>query len=190
MEIEGFDSIISIVTLAKELHDLGRFDIVREQFFDTLCWDSYYENTIAVIASVFSGFHINYDDENEEECMIFTDDVISEYYRMAWEYGRSHKVRHDENPFVIEAENEVSRWLSLCHSMGWKLLGYTRTIKTAGQSKLIVYISQCTCDSHGHLAYSLVQLYQWFTAKCADFREKIEAVAINPALALKDVMAS
>jgi len=131
MEIEGFDSIISAVTLAKELHDIGRYDIVRDQFIDTLCWDTYYENMLAVIASVFSGFLINYDDDNEEEFMIFTDEIISEYYRMAWEYGRSHKVRHEKNPFVIEAENEVCRWLSLCHSMDWKLLGYTRTEKTA-----------------------------------------------------------
>jgi len=177
MEIEGFDSIVSILTLAKELHEIGRFDVVQEHFFDTLSYDSYYENLFGVIQAIFSDFHSSYEDDDETECMIFTDDCISRYYEIAWEYGRSHNVRHDENPYVIEAKNEADRWLTGCYSMGWKLLGYTKTRKTAKQSKLIVYIGNCACDCHGNVARGLIQLYQFFTEKCKEFDNRMAAMA-------------
>ena len=177
MEIEGFDEIIGIIKLAKELHDIGRFDIVKEQFFETLSWDSYYENILGAISSVFSEYYSDYDDETETEYMIFEDDVIGGYYEMAWEYGRNHKVSHDENPYVIEAKNEISNRLSFCYSMDWKLLGYTKTKKTAKQSKLIVYVGSCECDCHTHLAYSLARLYKWFSDKVAEFEKQRTVIA-------------
>lgn len=177
VEIEGFNEIIGIITLAKELHDIGRYAIVQEQFFDILSWDGYYENVLGVISSLFSGFYSDYDDNNEEERMIFSDDCISDYYEWAWEYGCSHNVRHDENPYVIEAENEVRKRLGFCYGVGWKLLGYTKTKRTAKQSKLIVYICTCSCDCHGHLAYGLIQLYKWFSDKVAEFKKPREAMA-------------
>jgi hypothetical protein len=179
MEIEGFEAIISSVTLAKELRNIDRFDIVRKHFFDTLSWDSTFENLYGVITTIFSGFFSDYDDGDEEECMIFTDDYISRYYEIAWEYGRSHNVRHDENPYVVEAESEVSRRLSYCYSMGYKLLGYTKTNKTARQSKLIVSLGVCDCDSHDSLAYGLIQLYKFFSEKCVEFESRKAVTAAN-----------
>ena len=181
VEIEGFDSIISTLTLAKELYDIDRFDIVQEQFFDTLHYDSYYENIFGVLQSVFSGFHSTYDDDDDVECMIFTDDCISRYYEIAWEYGRSHNIRHDKNPYVIDAKNEAIRWLTGCFSTGYKLLGYTKTKKTAKQSKLIVYIGNCSCDCHGNLALGLIQLYQFFRSKCAEFDSQMAKMATKQA---------
>ena len=61
--------------------------------------------------------------------------------------------------------------------MNWKLLGYTKTSRTAKQSKLIVYIGMCECDCHTNLAYSLIQLYKWFSDKCAEFAEVKGATA-------------
>jgi len=175
VEIEGFDSIISTIALAKKLHDMGRYDIVQKNFFDTLSWDSYYENIYGAITSVFSEFYSNYDDGNEEERMIFTDDYISRYYEIAWEYGRSHNVRHDENPYVTAAENEVRRWFSFCYGVGYKLLGYTKTRKTAQQSKRIVGICACDCDCHSHLAHALIHLYN----KCAEFEQRRVLTSAN-----------
>lgn len=176
-EIEGFDSIISTLTLAKELYDIDRFDIVQEQFSDTICYDSYYESIFSVIQSIFSGFHSIYDDDDDVECMIFTDYYISRYYEIASEYGRRHNVSHDENPYVIEAKNEANRWLTGCYSTGWRLLDYTKTRKAAKQSKLIVYIGNCTCDCHGSIAQGLIQLYQFFSSKCAEFDTRMVDVA-------------
>lgn len=168
---------MSIITLAKELHDIGRYDIVHEQFFDTLCHDSWFENTQSVITSVFSSFYSNYDDRNEEECMIFEDDVISDYFTHAWEFGRNTDTPYDDNPYVVEAANEVRSRLSFCYGVGWKLLGYTKTKKTAKQSKLIVYICTCNCGCHDRLAYSLIQLYKWFSDKVKEFTKPKEVSA-------------
>jgi len=177
MEIEGFDEVAGIIALAKELHDIGRFDIVQSQFFDTLCYDSWFENMLGVITSVFSGFYNNYDDGDETELMIFTDDVISDYFTFAWEFGIKTNTPYDKNPYVTEAENEADRWLNFCYSTGWKLLGYTKTKKSAKQSKLIVYAGMCECDCHTKLAHGLVHLYQWFSDKCAEFRNQSKIIA-------------
>ena len=191
MEIEGYNYIISSVALAKELHEVGRFDIVKEQFSDTLCYDSYYENLFGVISSAFSGFYNNYYDDEDTEIFIFSDDCLSKYFEIAWEYGKSHNVPHEENPFVIEANNEARRHLSYCHSMGWRLLGYTKTKKTARQSKLIVYIATCTCDSHATLAHGLIRLYEFFSDKCAEFENRMtKNVEVNENMNRKGLMAA
>ena len=180
MEIEGFGSIFNTITMAKELYDIDRYDIVKENFSETLSWDSYYENMFGVISSIFPEFHNDYDDGNEEEFLIFSGGTISRYFEIAWEYGRSHNVGHNENPYVAEAESESHRWLTSCHSIGWKLLGYSKTKKTAHQSKLIVYIGTCCeCDCHFNVAYGMVQLYKFFTEKCAEFDKRMMALAEN-----------
>jgi hypothetical protein len=172
VEIDGFSYIITILALAKELHDIGRSDIVREHFFDTLCCDSYFENIIGLLSALFPVFYSNYDDYDGTDCMIFSGGNISRYYEMAWEYGRSHNVSHDRNPYVIAAEGEVRSRLNFCYSLGWKLLGYTNTKKTAKQSKLIVYMSECDCDCHDQLAYGMIQLYKFFGDKCEEFESR------------------
>ncbi|GHV13421.1 hypothetical protein FACS1894219_08190 [Clostridia bacterium] len=177
MEIEGFSEVSEIITLAKELYDIGRYDIVENHFFDTLSYDVWLEDMYGAVTSVFSGFYNCYDDCDEADMMIFTDDVISDYYCIAWEYGRSHNVPHEENPFVTAAKEEARRWLSGCYSMDFKLLGYTKTRKTAKQSKLIVYVGMCECDCHTRLAYNLVQLYKWFSDKVAEFTKRTEVIA-------------
>ena len=40
MEIEGFDEIINTIYIAKKLHDIGKYDLVNENFFDVLCYDA------------------------------------------------------------------------------------------------------------------------------------------------------
>jgi hypothetical protein len=174
--IEGFDEIAGIITLAKELHDMGRYDIVKENFFDTLTYDSWVENIYGAISSVFSGFHNNYDCGDETDTMIFTDDVISDYYTYAWEFGKKTNTPYDKNPYAIEAKREVGKRLNFCYSMGWKLLGYTKTKSKAKQSCLIVYVGMCECDCHTNLAYGLIQLYKWFSDRVAEFK-KLEVIA-------------
>ena len=175
--IEGFKEILNTVHFAKELHDIGRYDIVQKEFSGTLCYDFYFENMLGVISSVFSGFYSDYDDVNETECMIFTDDYISRYYEMAWDYGRNHNVRHEVNPFVVEAEQEARRWLNFCYTMDWRLLGYTKTLKAARKSKLIVYTSAYEFAEHDHLTYGLIMLYKWFSEKCTAFSSQQEVPA-------------
>jgi hypothetical protein len=100
--------------------------------------------------------------------MIFSDDVICEYYRTAWEYGRVNKIPHNENPYVIEAETEVRRWLNFSYSMDWKLLGYTKTRRAANSSKLIINTCAYEFGEYDHLAYGLLRLYGFFADKSAN----------------------
>ena len=176
MEIEGFDDIISIIALAKKLHDVGRDDIIQEHFFDVLAWDSYFENMYAVISSIFSDFYSDYDECNEEEYMVFSDDVISEYYCYAWEFGRNTNTIHDKNPYIMEAESEVTSRLNFCYGIGFKLLGYTKTKRTAKQSKLIVHVCSCGCGCHDRVASSLIEIYKWFLDKVAEFKKQSEVL--------------
>jgi hypothetical protein len=184
MEIEGFNEVAGVIALAKELYDIGRFDVVKEHFFDSLSSDAWLENIWCVISSVFSGFYSDYADDDETELMIFSDDVISDYFTYAWEFGKRTNTPYDKNPYVTEAEREVNYQLGYCYSMGHRLLGYTKTRKAAKQSKLIVYLGMCECDCHTKLAYGLVRLYKWFSDKVAEFKratEEIEEVEVMAA---------
>ena len=176
MEIEEYNEVAGIITLAKELHDIGRYDIVKNHFCDVIRGDFWFENTFGVISSVFSGFYHSYDENDEADMMIFTDDVISEYFTCAWEFGVKTNTPCDGNPYVAEAEREVNRLLGFCYSVGWKLLGYTRTRRTAMRSKLVVCVGMCDCYCHIKLAYSLVRLYEWFRDKVAEFKRLREGV--------------
>ena len=171
MEIESFHAILSSLTLAKELYDIDRYDVVEKGFSDELCWDNYYENILAVIMFVFSGYEGNYNEDDNGEIMVLKDDVISDYFIYAMEYGKKHKLSHDQNPYVTQANNEVSSRFGYCYCVNWKFLTYTKTKKAARKSKLIILIyTDCGCNAHEHTAYNLIKLYSWFRDKCAEFK--------------------
>jgi hypothetical protein len=164
-----------MIGIAKLLHNIGRFDIVKERFIDVLSFDSWFENMWEVITSVFSGFRDDYDENNEMEKMIFTDDVISDYFIHAWEYGKKTDTPPDKNPYAVEAQNEANQCLNFTFNMSWKLLGYTKSKRAARKSKLIVYACAQEFCEHDDLAYGLVYLYKWFKDKCASFGDSKEA---------------
>jgi len=175
---DGFNEmVLGTVTLAKELYDAGRYDIVERHFYDTICSDTYYENALSAIEAVFSFYYPGYNEQDESECLIFMDDVIGDYYVKAHEYGRQHNVPHDSNSYVKAAEYEVRRWLSFSYSLDWKLLGYTKTKATARRSRLIVYTCSYEFCDHDSLAYGLVMIHKWFTDKCAEFTNRTEVIA-------------
>ena len=169
-EIEGFTEIISIIGIAKLLHDIGRFDIVKERFIDTLSYDTWTEDMWEVITSVFSGFDCGCD--GETEILIITDDLITDYFIRAWEYGKKTDTPPGKNPYVIEAENEARQCLNYSYNMDCKLLGYTKTKRAARKSKLVI----CTCAPEfcefDCLAYGLVHLYEWFKDRRASFAKE------------------
>lgn len=179
MIIEGFECTISTLFLAKALHTLGRYDIVKREFYDEVCLDTYYENIIGVISSVFSGYYSNCDDDYTDT-MIFEDNVISEYFLHAHKQIKLQKLDFDKNPYVIEAQEEVQKWLTFSYCTGHKLLAYTKTEKTARQSRLIVFHDTCCgCNAYEHIAHGLVKLYGWFKKKCAEFKNA-EAASCKP----------
>ena len=176
MEIEGFNEVLSVVRLAKNLRDMGRADTVTKCFHDVIDYDGYWDSMYALLESVFSGYDTSYNADGDEEVMVFTDNVISEYYVSAWEYGKRHRIPHNLNPLVTAAEHEARKHLGYCYSMSWRLCGYTKTRAAARRSKLIVY---STCDSCAldQLAYSLLRLYAWFKNQCEELENRTEVLA-------------
>ena len=175
MEIEGFSAIMDVIGLAKLLYEIGRFDIVKERFVDVLSYDLWLENMWEAITFIFSGFSNSHDEENEREVMIFTDDVISNYFIHAWEYGKKTHTPPDKNPYVIEAQNETRECLYFTYNLEWKLLGNTESKREAKKSRLIIYICAHEFCEHDYLAYGLVHLYKWFKDKCASFTKEVKA---------------
>ena len=175
-EIEGFESIISSITLAKELYDINRIDVM-EHFSDELSWDSYYENIWGVMSHIFAGYYGDYNEESEIDMMWFTDDVISNYFVHAWEYGKHHNLHFSQNPYVSKAQNEVTRWFNISCCVDWKLLSYIHTKKAAQKSKLFIYsYTGCGgCSSHEKIAYGLIQIYIWFKNMCDSFNTLMTA---------------
>ena len=125
--------------------------------------------------SIFSGFYNDYDEDNEADKMIFTDDVISGYFIHAWEYGRKTRTPPDRNQYVIDAQNEARDCLTFTFNMEWRLLGYTKSRRAARKSKLIVYACAQEFCEHDYLAYGLVHLYKWFKDKCTSFTKEVKA---------------
>jgi hypothetical protein len=174
LEIEGFSEIIGIMGIAKLLHDIGRFDIVKERFIDTLSYDIWTEDMWEVITSIFSGFCCSCGYDGETEILIITDDLITDYFIHAWEYGKRTNTPPDKNPYVIEAENEARQCLYFTYNLNWQLLGYTKSKRAARKSKLVIYTCAEEFCVYDCLAYGLVHLYKWFKDKRASFAKEVK----------------
>ena len=160
--LEGFESIISTLALAKALHDIGKFDIVEEHFFDVLCWDDYFHNVLAAISLIFDIHESGYDNEEDydTEIMYFKDKVISDYFVHTWEYGKKHNLHYNENPYVSLAHKEVERRLYVSNCSSCRLSAHTRSKESAKKSRIFVYIdTNCGCNAYGNIAYGLIKLY-------------------------------
>jgi hypothetical protein len=168
MELE-LNEAVSIVRLAKKLYDINRGDIVKNCFHDVLCCDAYYENMINMIESIFATYHGNYKDD-DYNYMVFIDDVISDYYCMAWEYGKRNKLPDKKNPYIIRAAEAVRNHLYFSYSLDWQLLGYAQSRKAAQKSRLIVYTCAYEFCEHDELAHRLITIYEWFMQNSAEYR--------------------
>ena len=167
--IEDFDAIINSLALAKELHEIGRFDIVEEWFLDELCWDGYYHNIHTVIYSVFSDSCGDFNKCEDCEIISLQDEYISRYFAYAWEYGRLHNVSYAGNPYVKQARDEANACLGVSSCSAWKLASYGRSKKTARKSKIFIYHSTgCSCNALENIAFGIIRLYAWFMDKCTE----------------------
>jgi len=169
-ELEGFYEVLSCITLVKGLHDINRLDVIG-QFSDVLSWESFFEVTHGIISSIFDGYTCDYDEENEVELMEFTDDVISNYFIHAWEYGKLNNLHYSQNPYIPQAKSEINDWFYRSCCIDWKLLSYIRTKKSAQKSKLLIhaYTGCGGCNKQENLVNGLIQLYSWFSNKCKEF---------------------
>lgn len=156
---------------------MGKYELVTESVFDGIDLGMYYENMVGLISNLFTYYGGRYFENRCVELHVLSDPVIVDCYKLTGEYGRRHKIPDKDNSYIKAAEQEVHGQLNFCYGIGWKVLGYTRTRKTARQSRLIVYSCSCDCGCHDHLAYGLIQLYKWFSDKVIESKEQTEVIA-------------
>jgi hypothetical protein len=170
MAIDGFNEILNIVYIAKKLHDMGKYELVAESFYDSIEYDVYYKNMYSLISNIFEHHSCRYNEERGYEIHVLSDPVIVDFYVLAGKYGKRNDIPEKENPYLIEAEQEVYDNLYGPCCLSWKLIGHTEP-KKPFHSKLALFISyECRCTDIGWLAYKLVEIYEWFVDKCDDLK--------------------
>ncbi len=170
MEIEGLDEILNTVYIAKKLYDMDRYYLVKENFFDYLCYETYYESMYGLIPSLFEHCEIKYYEDRNLELLVLSDPVIVEFYKLAGEYGKRNNIPDHENLYISEAERQVRLQLDFSYCLDWKLMGYTEP-KRKFHSRLGLFISQDDWVDLGCLAYGLIEIYEWFSDSCVDLKK-------------------
>lgn len=170
MSVEGFDEIFNTVYIAKSLYDMGKYELVKDSFYDEIDFDVYYENMLYLIENIFELHRCRYSDRNCFELHIMSDPVIEDFYILAGEYGKRNNIANENNPYIKEAEQQVRIHLDFSYCVDWRLVGHTEP-KRKFHSRLAVFIYQDDWVDLGCLAFALIEIYQWFSDACIRLRE-------------------
>lgn len=170
MSVEGFDEIFNTVYIAKKLYDMGKYDLVKDSFYDEISFDAYYENMFYLIENLFEHHYCQYSDRRCVEMHILSDPVIEEFYKLAGEYGKRNNIPDENNYYIKDAEMQVQIQLDFSYCVDWKLMGHTKP-KRKFHSRLAVFIYQDDWVDLGCLAYGLIEIYEWFSEACVNFRK-------------------
>jgi len=165
--VDGFNEICNIIYIAKKLFDIGKYELVKESFFDSLDYDMYYENMYSLIPNLFEYHSCRYSENRGIDLHILSDKVIVDFFILAGKYGRRNNISDDDNPYIKAANEETRNNLNISHELDWRLMGHTDP-KRPFHSRLGLFISyECGCLDLGVLAYRLIELYEWFADQCA-----------------------
>ena len=172
MVIDGFDEILNTIYIAKKLYDLGKYEAVKKSLFDVLEYDVYYENMLVLIENIFAYYDCTYYERHNVEVHVLSDPVIVDFYTLAGEYGKIHKIPDGDNPYMKEAEQEVRSHLSFSYCIDWKLMGHTEP-KRPYHSRLCVFFYQDEYIDLAWLAYGFIEIYEWFSDACIRLRDEL-----------------
>ena len=181
MVIDEFNEILNTVYIAKRLYDMGKYEVVEESFYDVLEYDAYYENMYRLIEGIFEYHDSRYYERHGVEIHILSDPVIVDFYTLAGEYGKIHRIPDEDNPYIQEAEKEAGRLLNFSYCFDWKLMGHTEP-KRPYNSRLGIFLYPDEWVDPGWVAYGLVEIYEWFSGACIRLRDALhtdKAVAIR-----------
>lgn len=170
MAVEGFDEIFNTIYIAKKLCDMGKYELVTESFFDGIDLDMYYENMYELISNLFTYYGGRYCENRCVELHVLSDPVIVDFYTLAGEYGRRHKIPDKDNSYIKAAEQEVHRQLDFSYCLDWILMGHTEP-KRPFHSRLGLLIYQDDWVDLGCLAYGLIEIYDWFSDACSRLKD-------------------
>lgn len=170
MAIEGFEEIFNTVYIAKKLYDIGKYDLVKVCFYDTIEYDTYYENMFCLLENLFEYQYSHFSDRRAIELRVMSDHVFVDFYLLAGEYGKRHHVADENNFYIKEAEKMINDNLNCTYSVECKMMWYTDP-KRKSRTRLGVFIYQDDWVDLGGLAYALIEVYEWFSDKCTDLRK-------------------
>jgi len=174
MAIDGFDEIFNVIYIAKKLHDIGKYELVTESFFDEVNLDVYYENMYGLIQNLFEYSDSRYYEYHGIDLHILSDPVIVDFYILAGKYGKRENIPDENNPYIRSAQEETDNNLDISHCLSWKLMGHTEP-RRPFHSRLGLFISyDCDCLDIGVLAYRLLELYEWFADKCVELSNLVD----------------
>jgi hypothetical protein len=159
MEIDGFGSFMNTIYIVKQLHELGREDLIDACFSGYLDLDFYYNDMYNLISSVFPGTRNYYRDEYEEEMMIISDPTLTRYFAAAAEYGARNGIPEESNPHFKAIQEEAQRLFNFSYSLDWDL--NWRGLEMAGRTRFVIYMSGYDFYEHDRLAYSLLMFQIW-----------------------------
>ena len=169
MAIDGFDEILNTIYIAKMLYDMGKYEAVEGSFYDLLEYDLYYENMHGLIENIFAYYECRYYGRLNVDVYVLSDPVIADFYTLAGEYGKLHKIPDEINPYMKEAEQETWRNLHFSYCIDWKLMGHTEP-KRPYHSRLGVFVCRDDWVDPGWLASGLIGIYEWFSDTCSHLR--------------------
>lgn len=168
MSIEGFDEILNTLYIAKELYDMGKYGLAKENFHDVLDYDFYFEDMYGLAWNVFKNCSCTYYDRQGMEVSVLSDPVVTDFCTLAGEYGKTNKIPDESNPYIREAEREVRERLNFSYCLDSKFMAHTG--ERASHSRIGIFIYQDDYVDPGSLAYGLIRIYEWFSDACTRLR--------------------
>jgi len=168
MPVDGFNELFNVVYIAKKLHEMGKYELVKSSFFEYLDLDAYFENMYSLIPNLFEYCDCYYYEYRGIDLHVVSDPVIVDFYILAGKYGKQNNIPDENNPYIKAAQKQTRDYLNISHELDWMLMGHTEPMRPF-HSRLGLFISyECGCLDPGVLAYRLIELYKWFSDKCAE----------------------
>lgn len=155
-------------------------DVIKIGFADTSngFWDWYYE----LLEVAMHCIDMDFVDEYEINTWYFSDENMMEYYRLCRTYGRAHRVKLKDNPFMREAQLAVENAMELgsSYGYGWSL---NTKINHKWASGLILH-TDCYFGSEISLIGALLDISDWYRDGVYRLRHQllVERVFWLPAL--------
>jgi len=190
MEIDGFNEFLNLLCITKKVHDIKRYDLLENSFYDRWDYDDYYQTMYNLFENLFGYWSLDYYERGNFELQIFSDAVIENFYIMAGEYGTLCGITEEDNPYIKQALDMIKDELYIGHCMSWTLKAYTKPLRKY-HSRLGIFISHdCGCVELGVLAYRLIEIYEWFEQQCEELKNKLAALKTLPHMLHHDVLIS
>lgn len=157
------------VHIARMMYSYGKLDEMIGMGFDSPDEDFYcmfYELLSLTADAIWN----DYDESYDVGKWYFSNRSMVEYYRLCRIYGRAHKLKRKDNPYMRDAERYVEGVMDLgCCGYGWRLNTGVKHEWASG----IVFRTDCYFNGEYELLEALLCIQEWFTRAVIRLRGKL-----------------